>query len=441
MKKSLYTAGSFFPSQKEELENLLESYKIELPRYFSRAVIVPHAGYKFSGKLAAKGIQYLSPNTKNIFIFAPAHYERLFGCSVCSYESFKTPFGEVKVNQELSKNLAEFCDCHTYNYAFEKEHSIEVHLPMIKKYHPDAQIIPVLYGCENFKNLSQTIEKFFVDKNNSFIISTDLSHFYPEKEACKIDNYTAKMIEENNTKDFEIEQACGAVGICGISEFAKNNNFSLIRLGLTNSSLSNGDTSRVVGYGSWFLYEGEKNEYIKKYHSDFVLKICRESILSGFQLGATEIKNYACIFEQNAYTFVTISIDNKLRGCVGNIMPAMPLIKSLSKNAHAAAFSDKRFSPLTIEEFEKANIQISLLSKPERIIFDDETELLDKIIPNKDGLIIRNGLKCGVFLPDVWKLIPDKKKFLDALKEKTGFDTNDTFEAFKFSTTIISSCP
>lgn len=440
MKKRATAAGTFYPANKNELETLIESYKISEPKYYSRAVIVPHAGYKFSGQLAAKGIQLLKKEVKNIFIFAPAHYERIFGCSVCDYDKFETPLGDIEVNKELTKEIKKLCECNIGNFVFEREHSIEVLLPLIKKYLPETKIIPVLYGCENFKNLEETIEHFYEDEKNAFIISSDLSHFYPEKESNKIDNYTAKMIEENNTANFEQEQACGAVGICGLIEFAKKKGFSLIRAGLSNSAAITGDSSRVVGYGCWFLYEGEKNKFIKDYYSDFVIKTCKDSILSGLQLGHTDLKNYNCVFEESGASFVTLELDGILRGCIGSIIPHRALIQDLIKNAHGAAFSDPRFPALTLNELNKINIKVSLLSRPERLNFDTEEELLEKLKPYEDGLIIRDGNYQAVFLPDVWEQLPDKKEFLEQLKLKAGLPKNyfsESLEAFLFRTTKI----
>ncbi len=440
MKKRATAAGTFYPAGKTELENLIKSYEIKEPKYYSRAVIVPHAGYAYSGMLSANGIQRIKKEAKNVFIFAPAHYERIFGCAVCNYDEFETPLGNIKVNKELTQKIAEFCDCNTADFAFEKEHSIEVQLPLIKYFLPNAQIVSVLYGCENFKNLCETIEHFWKDEDNVFIISSDLSHFYPEKEAFKIDNYTAKMIEENNLSNFEQEQACGAVGICGLIEFAKKKNFSLIRAGLTNSAAATGDSSRVVGYGSWFLYDGEKNNYIKKYYTDFVKKICKDSILSGLQLGQTQINNYDCVFEEYGASFVTLELDGILRGCIGSIIAHKPLIKDLIHNAHAAAFSDPRFPALTLNEYEKITIGISLLSKPHRIEFETEEELLEELTPAVDGLIIRDGNYQAVFLPEVWEQLPDKNEFLEQLKLKAGLQKDyfsESFEAFKFKTTKI----
>lgn len=439
--KKTSSAGTFYPKNANELIKMIENFGSFEANYSSRAIIVPHAGYIYSGRLAYKGYHFIDKSIKNIFIFAPAHYERIFGCAVCDYDEWETPLGNIEVNKELSQEIAKFCDCHVNNFAFEKEHSIEVHLPFIKKMFPEAKIIPVLYGCENFKNLKDTIKHFWDNKENGFVISSDLSHFYPERETEKIDLHTAKMIENNETRDFDMEQACGAVGICGLVDFAKENNFSLIRTGLTNSAVITSDSSRVVGYGSWFLFEGAKNEYIKENYSDFVIKICRDSIMSGLQLGSYEPENYHCVFEEYGASFVTLELNESLRGCIGSIIAHRPLIKDLIKNAHSAAFSDPRFRPLDISEFDKLKISVSLLSKPERMSFKDEDDLLNQLVPEKDGLIIRDGNHQAVFLPIVWEELPDKKEFLEQLKIKAGMKPDyfsENFEALRFSAVKIS---
>lgn len=439
--KTAAQAGIFYPQSKEEILDLFAGFdKNSEANYNSRLIIVPHAGYIYSGRLAYKGYKFLDKSVKNVFIFAPAHYEKIYGCAVCDYDAFQTPLGEIEVNKDLTKQFADFCDCNINNYAFEKEHSIEVHLPFIKFFVPDAKIIPVLYGCENFKNLTKTIKHLYEDKENAFIISSDLSHFYPEKEAARIDLYSAKMIESNDVRNFEIEQACGAVGICSAVNFAREADYTFIRLGLTNSSEMNGDTSRVVGYGAWFLYEGSKNNYIKKHYSSFLIKTARESIQTGLQLGSYPPENIPCVLEENGASFVTLQINQDLRGCIGSVMAHRPLILDIYKNAHAAAFSDPRFSPLIKEEFQDTKINISLLSSPHRVEFSSEEELLEKLTQYKDGLIIRDGNYQAVFLPVVWEQLPDKKQFLAALKQKAGLSENyysETLEAFIFNAVYI----
>ena len=248
------------------------------------------------------------------------------------------------------------------------------------------------------------------------------------------------MIESGDIRNFEAEQARGAVGICGAVKFAQENNYTFIRVGLTDSSQKTGDTSRVVGYGGWFLYEGEKNQYIKENYADYLIEIARNSIQSGLHLGGYPPENIPCVLEETGACFVTLMLNNRLRGCIGSVIAHRPLILDIYKNAHSAAFSDPRFAPITIDEFKNIKINISLLSSPERIEFSNEQELLEKLTPHKDGLIIRDANYQAVFLPVVWEQLPDKKEFLKELKLKAGMPENyfsETMEAFVFSTIYI----
>lgn len=443
IKKST-SAGTFYPADKYELEKMISILKKEdnlSSNYKSRAIIVPHAGIIYSGALAANGYKFLDKNAKNVFIIAPAHYERLYGCGIADYDAFETPLGQLETNKEILKELEESFNGNINNSAFEKEHSLEVQLPFIQTFLPNAKIIPVLYGCEDYNTIKNIIKHFWTDMDNVFVISSDLSHFYPEKEALRMDYYTAGLIENNETRNFESEMACGAVGICGLVEFSKGNNFSLIRIGITNSGEITGNSSRVVGYGSWFLYEGSYDDYLKKYYSDYIIEICKRSILTGLNLGDSLPKDFPAALKERGACFVTIQIHKNLRGCIGSVIAHRPLIEDLIKNAHAAAFSDPRFNALTLDEFSMLNIEVSLLSKPERIIFEDHNDLFEKIEPFKDGIIIRDGNNQGVYLPTVWEQLPDKKAFMESLKNKAGLDKNhfsNTMEVFKFKTTVIT---
>ncbi len=438
--KKMTAAGTFYPADKNELAKMFKDFENKYDDYQTRAVIIPHAGYTYSGKTAMNALCHLNKNTKNIFIMSPAHYEKIFGCVLCSYDEFETPLGNLKVNTNLCKEFAGICECMINNYAFENEYGIEVQLPFIKKLFPKSEIVPILYGCENFKYLKRAIENFRKNQENSFIISSDLSHFYPAKQAEKTDLYTAKMIENNETLNFDVELACGAVGICAMLDFCKDNGYSFIRTGLTNSSQSTGNSSRVVGYGSWFLYEGDKNQYIKEYHSDTVKEICKNSIMSGLHLGTPESVNSPCVFEQNGISFVTINLSGKPHGRKGTTVPQKTLSEDLKQNAHDAAFNDKNFPPLSLSEFKNISISVSLLSKPKKILFSDEKELLENITPYKDGIIIRDGKYQAVFLPEIWEKYPDTKTFLEELKQTSGLEKtylSESFEAFKFNTVEI----
>ena len=258
--------GTFYSADVNELKSLIDSFKKEnnFPyEYKTRCTIVPHAGLIYSGNLAYKGIFQLDCSIKNLFIFAPAHRVPFLGISIPDYDFFETTFGKIKINKDYNEALINEFNAKYNNEAFEFEHSIEIQLPIIQSIFDDVKITPVLIGNENPDIIQEIIEKYYSDKTNGFIISSDLSHFLKNDDAIKVDNYTANLIETLETKNCSHELACGMTGILGLIKFADKNNFSLIRIDMKNSSAAGGDKKSVVGYGAWMLYEGEKNEFIK----------------------------------------------------------------------------------------------------------------------------------------------------------------------------------
>ncbi len=434
--------GIFYPSDKEELKELINSFNVKssIPR-FSRAVIVPHAGLIYSGDIALSGIKTLSCDIKNLFIFAPAHKVPFSGLSVSSFEFWQTPLGKIPVNTEINQELInDFPDIVKFNdSAFCDEHSIEVEIPLIQTVFEEVKIIPVLTGSIQTNTAEEIISKYYNDSENGFIISSDLSHFLNGKEAERIDAYTAELIEANDFENFKRGLACGIDGIKGLVHFARKNNFSLIRNKMKNSGVVTGENSRVVGYGSWFLYEGGKNEFLKKYYSDFIKKIVLSSITSKLKGELPKI-SYPSVFDEFGASFVTLNKNGNLRGCIGSIIAQRPLIEDLISNSISAAFFDPRFKPVRQEELNELEIAVSLLTKPVKIEFDNEDELLDKTEKDKDGIIIQDLNKRAVYLPSVWEQIPDKRDFLNSLKVKAGLPYNHfskTFAAYKFQTVYI----
>lgn len=438
--KTPSVAGTFYPENKEELLSQIADFKKNLKKHYtytSRAVIVPHAGYYYSGQLAFEGLNCLDKKVENIFIFAPAHRVFVEGAALSGFDAWETPLGDVELNKEINNELNEKFGCGFYNEAFKDEHAIEVQLPLLQKTFEYFKIIPVLVGREKASKITEIISHYWGDEKNAFVISSDLSHFLSSPDAKKVDLTTAQMIEEVDMSSFHPEQACGSVGICGLCDFAGLKGYSLIRVGMLNSGDISGDNSRVVGYGSWLLYEGEKNKFIKEYFSDFVLDTCRKSIEYD---GKYSPENYAPVFDELGACFVTLEIGGNLRGCIGSILAYEPLVDNLVKNAYNSAFSDPRFPPVSKEEFLKTELKVSILSAPVKMKFKDENDLLSQIVPFVDGLIIKDGRYQAVYLPSVWEQLPDKEDFLDSLKQKSGLPRDyfsETFEAFRFGTEYI----
>lgn len=435
-------AGTFYPADSEQIVKQIEFFKQNSKNFYTtptRAVIVPHAGYVFSGRVAYEGISQLDKNIKNIFIIAPAHKYSFDGLALTSLKEWETPLGKIKVNRTLCNKLIKIFGAEINDEPFNEEHSIEVEIPIIQSVYDKVNIVPVLYGKDSPDTIEKIISEFYEDEKVGFIISSDLSHFYKNEEAMKIDVMTAQMIETGDIRQFKYEQACGAVGIAGLVQFANKNKFSLIRVDLTNSFAVTQDASRVVGYGCWFLLEGDKYEYIEKNYSKFIVDTVRVVLKSHFDKSQVTI-NYPQIFDQFGASFVTLEKNGQLRGCIGSIIAHQPLINDIVINAKNAAIKDSRFKPLEFEELNEINISVSILTPPRRIDFSGEEDLLNKIEENADGIIIRDSGHQAVYLPSVWKDLPDKKEFLNSLKVKAGLRSDyfsETFEAYKFSTIYI----
>lgn len=436
-------AGKFYTDDKNELLAQLDYFEKNNPSdydYKTRAIIVPHAGYMYSGQLASSGFQYLDENVNNIFIIGPPHYVPVKNVALSSFEMWSTPLGEISVNQVINEELVKNFGCEFEDEAFRDEHSVEVQVPFLQKILSQVKIIPIL--ASNHEKVTKIIDYYWDDPQNAFVISSDLSHFYPSDEAKKIDNVTAEMLEEKDIEKFDHRQACGAVGISGLVNFVKNKKYSLIRVGMVNSGDITGDNSRVVGYGSWLVYEGEKNLFIKEYFSEFVIDVCKKGISAGFDRETPRFEKVPAVFNQLGACFVTLEKNENLRGCIGSIIAHMPLIDDLIKNAQNSAFSDSRFQPLRRDEFEELSIDVSLLSSPEKMDFEDEEDLLAQIRPFVDGIIIKDGFYQAVYLPSVWEQLREKEVFLNSLKIKAGMPPkhfSDTFEAFRFTTEYIKS--
>ena len=435
-------AGTFYSNDTVDLIKELETIKHESKNFYkapSRAVIVPHAGFVFSGTLAYEGINILDRRIKNIFIIAPAHHVAFDGLGLSGFEKWKTPLGDIEVNQEINNELIEKFGAAINNDAMAPEHSIEVQIPLIQNIFDGVRIVPILIGKARPEDIEKIISEYYPNPDNGFIISSDLSHFLDEENEKQMDFNAAMMIETGDIRNFQYEMACGAIGITGLVEFANKNRFSLIRVGLSNSAKVNNDKSRVVGYGSWFLYEGDKNELISKYHSDFVIGLCKTVIESAIKKVDLTIV-YPQVFDEPGASFVTIEKDGQLRGCIGSIIAHRPLVNDLIENARSAAFKDTRFNPVTEDELSHLKVSVSILTEPRRIFFESEEDLINGLTPNLDGLIIKDGDHQAVYLSSVWEVIPDKKEFLNALKVKAGLTPehfSDTFEAYRFETIYI----
>ena len=234
----------------EDFPKLKKSETAEL-----RTLIVPHAGYIYSGKIAASAYRLLEQNQfKRVLLLGPAHRVWLQGAAFPETDAFETPLGEITLDKELiEKILAEFSWISVSDKAHAEEHCLEVQLPFLQETLGEFKLLPLVVGDAKTELLAALIQQFSKDHETLIVISTDLSHFHDYETAREIDGRTANAIELLEQNRISTEDACGAYPLRGALLAASQNQWNIHRLGLCNSGDTAGDRGRVVGYGAWAM--------------------------------------------------------------------------------------------------------------------------------------------------------------------------------------------
>ena len=417
-------AGMFYPgnasSLAAEVDDLLGGAEALAPRVgFPKAIIVPHAGYIYSGAVAAGAYDAVRPArgiVRRVVLLGPVHRVPVQGLAVTSDEAFATPLGSIPIDREALRSLEDLPQVVTSDAAHALEHSLEVQLPFLQKTLGDFRLVPLAVGTASVAEVAQVIERLWGGPETLIVISTDLSHYHPYDEARSIDGATLSKIMAFAT-DLDHEEACGATPLNGLLLISKKKNLSLKLLAACNSGDTAGGRDRVVGYSSFGLYEGAEPSLDEAGRA--LLAIARSAIESElFQERTLNVD--APWLGQCGATFVTLTRDGQLRGCIGSLEAARPLRMDVAQNAVGAAFRDPRFPRLAADEWARCQVEVSLLSAPKRLEFADEDDLLAQLEPGVDGVIIEADGRRATFLPQVWESLPDKRAFLAELVKKAG---------------------
>jgi hypothetical protein len=359
--------------------------------------------------------------------------------AISSATGFATPLGEIRIDNELRKRVAGFPQVSLIDEAFAQEHSLEVHLPFLQTVLEDFTLLPIVVGEADENEVAEVLASVWGGDETLVVISSDLSHFHDYNTARKLDGDTANAIKTMQYEKLGPHQACGCRPVSGLLKLAKEKNLRIDVLDIRNSGDTAGSHDRVVGYGSFSVYEpGEYSEEQKKQ----LLDIAHAGIEYGFKTNeylVPDLDNYPEKFGESRAVFVTIELENRLRGCIGNTDAVYPLAIAVTRNAFNAAFCDPRFKKLTKTEFNAINLSISVLTPKQEIRFDADTSLFQQLRPGTDGLIIKRGDRTATFLPAVWEKIPDPGTFLTQLKVKAGIKQDDLpyqawiYQSFSFS--------
>lgn len=459
-------AGQFYPDDPNQL-------KLELDVHFRKAVaskalpvralIVPHAGYVFSGLVAASAYNQLDENGsyKNIFIIGASHRYSFEGACISIADYYETPLGKVKVNNALANKLIHSNPQFSQHKSAESlEHSLEVQLPFLQfKLTKDFQIVPILLGSnapDAIHEIALALQPWFNNKN-LFVISTDFSHYPNHQDAQAVDHKTLEAILSMDLEKLDQQLAhnksqhipglltslCGASAVRVLLELAKGQaRLKMQHLQYQNSSASAyGDSKRVVGYHSILLYEDAATETftLLSHEKQELLQLARNAIQCKLlhqpaNLPKPDANSPNLLMPCGA--FVSLHKHGKLRGCIGRFSTSKPLYQTVYDMALAAAFDDTRFAPLKLDELEHLAIEISVLTPMQRIY--DANEL----VLGRDGIYIKKGSRSGTFLPQVatntgWTL----EEFLghcSADKAGLGWDGWRTAELYTYQALVFA---
>jgi len=470
-------AGSFYPDDPYVLKLQLEDFFLHATYYNLKnilALVCPHAGYIYSGQVAAYSYKQIENKKYDcILIISPSHAEYFDFISIYDGDAYSTPLGIVKVDKERSEQLVEYNKklIKFSEHGHLNEHSIEVQLPFLQYIYGEFSFIPVVIGAQNSLNietLGNAIGDTFKNQNILIVASTDLSHYHPYSEAVLLDRQVGKLVEKFDIESLKEEFLKNNIEMCGggpvisamIAAKKMGANKAVI-LKYQNSGDTSGEKRSVVGYLSAAMFsegiEGEKNnpkddarnvnedKFNKDNHNldnndpddenndnnnkedvtslnltdeqkKILLEIARISIMSAvLDTKPSYPKILDPILNEKCGAFVTITVNGKLRGCIGNIRASMPLWETVKEMAREAALNDPRFYPLTPRELDDIEIEISVLS-PFKLIND-----IEEIEVGKHGLFIKMGYYQGLLLPQVaveynW----DRIEFLKQTCRKAG---------------------
>jgi AmmeMemoRadiSam system protein B/AmmeMemoRadiSam system protein A len=414
-------AGSWYPADKVELTNLTESYleNYEKKNFNGKikALIVPHAGYVYSGQVAATAFKQLDENYKNVFLIGPSHKYYLTNVSVSNFDYYSTPLGNVKVSdkakemdekEEIISNIEE---------AHENEHALEVELPFLQIQLKSFEIIPLIVGEIDTNELKNLLIKY-LGEEDLIVVSADLSHYHEYNEALALDAYTVNNIMNLDSEAILNSEIDAPWAVSSLLKIAKEKSWKPYFLAYANSGDVTGDKTSVVGYSAIVFVEEKEASAFNEEQKQFLLNLARKSaenyLKEGKRIEINE-KEVPESLKDKKGCFVTFIEDEQLRGCIGYIIPEKPLYECVIDNAINAAINDVRFSPVNYSEMKNIKIDVSVLSVPVLLEHNSSEDLLSKLKPLEHGVILQRGEYQSTYLPSVWNQIPEKQDFLSNL--------------------------
>jgi MEMO1 family protein len=429
-------AGQFYPAaaaalRAQVLQALAGAASGTAPAV-PKMLLVPHAGYVYSGAVAAHAYAALAAGRdriRRVVLLGPAHRVAVRGLAAPTAMAFETPLGSVPIDRDALAVIAGLPQVVADDDAHAHEHSLEVQLPFLQTVLARFTLVPLAVGHADAAAVAEVLERLWGGEETLIVISSDLSHYLPYVQARAADRQTVETILRLDPA-LEHHQACGATPLSGALLAARAHDLVPRLLDLRNSGDTAGDRSRVVGYCA-VAFESPRNRRAALQDDaaqspaaadglgQALIARARNAIADVLSLPVGPEPAHAALAEHGA-TFVTLRHGGRLRGCIGTLDARRPLDQDVRMHALAAAFHDTRFEALREEEFAALEIEVSLLEPSERLEAASEAEALRTLRPGVDGVTLEyRGLR-ATFLPQVWEQLGTPEEFMAALKRKAG---------------------
>lgn len=433
-------AGQFYPGSRENLSRSVDQYLKKAKKHPLTgkpvALLVPHAGYVYSGAIAAEGFKSIGKGWKKVIIIGSSHHYSIDKAALYGKGSFKTPIGEVPVDTGITDKLLKSSSLFEENRrAHRDEHSLEVEIPFLQEILKNFSIVPILVNSRDLDVLRKIGEKIAEVMRGSevlLVISSDLSH-YPEKNTAReVDLSYLEVLKRMDPEYLSLSSSiflergeknlgttcCGQPALIASLYAVKKlggNHAQILKYMNSGDVERIGDPDRAVGYAAVAFTisdsEPRKGFSLSKKEKNYLLAEARRSISDGLNDKKFNYKKLSKnpALNSPAAVFVTLTQSGDLRGCIGTTMPRTTLLEGIRYFARQAAFHDPRFRALGKNELGKTHIEISILSNPWPVRDSGE------IVPGKHGVIVQKGYRSGLFLPTVWDQLPEKEDFLSRL--------------------------
>lgn len=437
-------AGGFYPADPQALSAMIDDMLAHASPSTIKdqilAVVAPHAGYQYSGPVAAYTYAALKGRKfSRVVVIAPSHFEAFDFTSVYDGDAYATPLGTVPVDKVFAAQLAKMSSTIQLSSRGHlptkegAEHALEVQLPWLQRVLGNFVLVPVVMGDQSFESsraLGVALAKLIQGTDTLIVASSDLSHYHPYDDAVKIDHKTLSALQEwdylSMSQNFEtrVWEACGGAPIVAamIAAERMGANQALV-LKYANSGDTTGDRSRVVGYSADVFVKAPSAAAVEQPFSlsgrekSELLALARKSVeyvvreKKVYEPGPSSSES----LNQERGAFVTLKKSGELRGCIGYTSAMKPLYLAVRDTATLAALRDPRFQPVSASEAPQLEYEISVLS-PMRRVLD-----IRQIKVGQHGLLMRNGDHEGLLLPQVpveerW----DRQQFLEETCAKAG---------------------